>query len=50
MTGISYILGDELFGIDGEGTTDNVHANDLGFKRMADVMEPILREALHLND
>jgi hypothetical protein len=50
VTGISYILGDELFGIDGEGTTDNVHANDLGFKRMADVMEPILREALHLND
>jgi hypothetical protein len=46
VTGISYLPGDDLFGIDGEGSTDNVHANDLGFLRMADVMEPVLRDIL----
>lgn len=48
MESLYYIEGDALYGTDSEGSTDNAHANDLGFKRMADVMEPALREALHL--
>jgi len=43
---IHYIAGAELYGTDSEGSTDNAHANDLGFLRMADVMEPVLRAAL----
>jgi hypothetical protein len=46
VSALFYVPGDELYGVDGEGTTDNVHANDLGFMRMAGIMEPILREAL----
>lgn len=41
-----YIPGEALYGTDSEGSTDNAHANDLGFMRMADVMEPVLRAAL----
>ena len=43
---LAYIQGHALYGTDSEGSTDNSHANDLGFMRMADVMEPTLREAL----
>lgn len=41
-----YIPGDELYGTDSEGATDASHASDLGFMRQADVMEPVLRQAL----
>jgi len=41
-----YIPGQSLYGTDGEGSTDNAHANDLGFMRMAEVMLPVIREAL----
>jgi len=41
-----YIEGDKLLGDDTEGATDASHPNDLGFLRQADVMEPVLREAL----
>lgn len=41
-----YIRGDKLLGTDGQGTVDRVHPSDLGFMRMADVMEPILKGAL----
>src|SRR5262249_36202408 len=41
-----YIPGDHLYGDDGDGATDASHASDLGFMRQADVMEPVLREAL----
>ena len=41
-----YIRGDKLLGEDGEGTVDRVHPTDLGFMRMADAMEPVLRRAL----
>jgi len=43
---VHYLRGAALYGVDGEGSTDNVHANDLGFLRMADVMEPVLRDIL----
>jgi lysophospholipase L1-like esterase len=41
-----YVEGDDLLGQDGDGTTDGSHPNDLGFVRQADVIEPVLREAL----
>ena len=41
-----YIRGDKLLGDDGQGTVDRVHPTDLGFMRMADVMEPVLKRAL----
>ena len=43
---IFYLRGDQLLGHDGEPTVDGTHPTDLGFLRMADVMEPVLREAL----
>lgn len=46
VAALHYLRGAELYGVDGEGSTDNVHANDLGFLRMADVMEPVLRDIL----
>jgi lysophospholipase L1-like esterase len=36
----------DLVGSDGEGTVDGVHPTDLGFIRMADRMEPLLRRLL----
>ena len=41
-----YIRGDKLLGDDGQGTVDRVHPTDLGFMRMADVMEPVLKRAV----
>ncbi|HVN78895.1 MAG TPA: SGNH/GDSL hydrolase family protein [Terriglobia bacterium] len=41
-----YLQGDRLLGQDGEATVDGTHPTDLGFLRMADAMEPTLREAL----
>ena len=43
---LHYVPGDNLFGSDHEATVDGVHATDLGFLRMADAMEPYLRDAL----
>jgi hypothetical protein len=40
------VSGDNLLGEDGEGTTDGSHPNDLGFRRQADALEPVLRQAL----
>ena len=41
-----YIRGDKLLGDDGQGTVDRVHPTDLGFMRMADVIEPVLKRAV----
>ena len=41
-----YVSGDNLLGDDGEGTVDGVHPTDVGFMRMADVIEPILKQVL----
>jgi hypothetical protein len=41
-----YIPCDELLGHDEEATVDGTHPTDLGFMRMADAMEPILRKVL----
>ena len=50
FTNLFYIPGDDLLGHDAEGATDASHPNDLGFMRQADIFEPVLREALRLND
>ena len=41
-----YVKKDDLYGSDGEATTDGTHPSDLGFMRMADVIEPELAKAL----
>ena len=41
-----YIPGTKLLGDDGQGTVDGVHPSDLGFMRIADVMEPVVKRAL----
>ncbi len=41
--GLHYVPGDPLLGDDAEATVDGSHATDLGFTRMADVLEPVLR-------
>lgn len=43
---IHYVPSSHLLGGDGDDTVDGTHPTDLGFLRMADGMEPVLREAL----
>jgi hypothetical protein len=49
VKGLTYVPGDNLFGSDGEGTVGGSHPNDLGFMRMANVLEPILRPLIEGN-
>lgn len=46
MKGLSYLPADNLLGSDDEGTIDCSHPNDLGMKRMADALEPVLRKIM----
>ncbi|MBN1475430.1 SGNH/GDSL hydrolase family protein [Candidatus Sumerlaeota bacterium] len=46
VTGIHLVESANLLGHDGEPAVDGVHLTDLGFFRMADSMEPILRDIL----
>jgi len=46
VTGLRYLPGDDLLGDDNLGTVDGTHPTDVGFLRMADTMEPVLRELL----
>jgi lysophospholipase L1-like esterase len=41
-----YLKAVGLLGADGEATVDGTHPNDLGFARMADAFEPLLRQLL----
>jgi lysophospholipase L1-like esterase len=41
---LHYVQGEPLLGADGEATVDGVHPTDLGFIRMADALEPVLRQ------
>lgn len=41
-----YVPASGLFGDDGEATVDGTHPTDLGFLRMAETIEPVLRRAL----
>ena len=44
--GLSVCPGKILLGTDGDGTVDGVHPNDLGFRRHADALAPILANLL----
>ena len=46
MKHLRYVPADDLLGHDGEATVDGVHFTDLGFMRMADALEPVLRKLL----
>ncbi|MGI6081929.1 MAG: SGNH/GDSL hydrolase family protein [Limnochordia bacterium] len=46
VEGFHVIPGEPLLGDDGEGTVDGSHPTDLGFWRMADVLEPVLAKLL----
>ncbi|NLV40755.1 MAG: hypothetical protein GXY15_05960 [Candidatus Hydrogenedentes bacterium] len=46
VTGLHYVPGAALLGDDGEATVDGTHPTDLGFQRMADALEPVLRGVL----
>jgi hypothetical protein len=41
-----YVPAKELIGDDGEATVDGTHPTDLGFMRIADQLDPVLRKAL----
>jgi len=43
---LHYIPADHLLGEDAEATVDGTHPTDLGFLRMADAIEPVLRRIL----
>lgn len=43
---IYYVRGENLIGADGEATVDGIHPTDLGFTRIADALEPILKKVL----
>lgn len=46
FTGLYYVPSQSLLGDDGEGTVDGIHPTDLGFVRMAQAIEPVLRQAI----
>lgn len=43
---IYYVSAEGLFGADGEATVDGTHPTDVGFLRMAETIEPVLKRAL----
>jgi hypothetical protein len=46
VTGLVYATGESLLGGDGEATVDGIHPTDLGFLRIADALEPALRQVM----
>jgi lysophospholipase L1-like esterase len=43
VTGLHYVAGAGLLGDDAEATVDGSHPTDVGFMRIADALEPVLR-------
>jgi lysophospholipase L1-like esterase len=43
MGDLHYVPGRDLFGTDSEGSLDSSHPSDLGFMRMAEILDPVLR-------
>jgi hypothetical protein len=43
---LNYLVGSHLLGHDDEATVDSSHPTDLGFMRMADILEPLLRQLI----
>lgn len=46
ICGLHYIKGEHLLGSDDDASVDGSHPSDLGFSRMADTLEPILKRIL----
>lgn len=46
LTDFHYIQGNDLVGTDGEASIDGIHPTDVGFLRIADCLEPVLRQIL----
>ena len=46
ISGLHYVPGEALLGGDGEAAVDGTHPTDLGFMRMAEALEPVLRKLL----
>ncbi|MDT8390582.1 MAG: SGNH/GDSL hydrolase family protein [Lentisphaeria bacterium] len=46
INGLHIIQGDRLLGDDNEASIDGIHPGDLGFTRMADIIEPVLNGVL----
>ncbi|MDQ1255758.1 MAG: hypothetical protein QG656_352 [Candidatus Hydrogenedentes bacterium] len=46
VAGLTYVPCDNLLGDDGEATVDGTHCTDLGYCRMAETLEPVLRGIL----
>ncbi len=46
LEGLLFVPGERLFGDDGEASMDSSHPSDVGFMRMADALEPLLRPLL----
>ena len=46
ITGLTYVLGEQLLGDDDEATVDSSHPTDLGFVRQADVLTPVIAPLL----
>ncbi len=46
VEGLHYLEGKRMLGDDGDATVDSSHPTDLGFFRMADYFEPVLRDML----
>jgi lysophospholipase L1-like esterase len=49
VPGLSLFAGRTLMGTDGDGTVDGVHPNDLGMRRQADALAPVLTKLLRQN-
>jgi hypothetical protein len=47
VTNLHLVPGANLLGGDGEATVDGTHPTDLGFTRIADALEPVLRSLVH---
>jgi len=43
---LHYVYGDGLYGLDGEGAVDGIHATDLGFYRQAEYLYPLINQLL----
>ena len=46
VTDLTYVEGEHLLGDDGDATVDSSHPTDLGFWRMADALEPVVRSLI----
>ncbi|MBI2435441.1 MAG: SGNH/GDSL hydrolase family protein [Candidatus Hydrogenedentes bacterium] len=47
VPGLHFVAGESLLGQDGEDTVDGVHPTDLGFKRIAEALYPVLKALLN---